>query len=158
MAPRLGPLMALFIRQCVLWMAMTVLWSASVSFAFFLSFFSCCSGSVTGVVLCGDRTADTAVSQWMVDRLLIGVHSVAGVFIKCLIACCFTDMHHTTCWMICLHCAFIHKISDIMAESDWKLHHQKCRICFAILNYCKVYWITTSSEAGQSLNHFITQF
>lgn len=67
-------------------------------FRFLSLFFSgCCSGSVTGVVLCGDRTADTAVSQWTVDRLLIGTYSGTGVFIKHLIACSFTDVHRTTC-------------------------------------------------------------
>lgn len=33
-------------------------------FLFSLFFLSCCSGSVTGVVLCGDRAADTAVDGW----------------------------------------------------------------------------------------------
>lgn len=58
MAPRLGPLMALFIRQCVLWMAMTVLWSTSVSLSFpspSLAFLSGCSGCVTGIALCGEK-------------------------------------------------------------------------------------------------------
>lgn len=41
---------------------------------------------MTGVVLCGDRTADTAATQGMVGGLRIGAHSVAGVFIKRLIA------------------------------------------------------------------------
>lgn len=77
-------------------------------FRFLFSFFSCCSGSVTGVVLYGP--ADTAVSHWMVDGLLIGAHSVAGMFIKHLIACGFTDVRQTACWMICLCCVFIHSV------------------------------------------------
>lgn len=41
---QVGPLMALFILQCLLWMWMTVLWSASV-------FSHICSNSVTGAAL-----------------------------------------------------------------------------------------------------------
>lgn len=40
---------------------------------------------MTGVVLCGDRTADAAATQGTVGGLRIGDHSVAGVFIKRLI-------------------------------------------------------------------------
>lgn len=108
MAPRLGPLMALFIRQCVLWMAMTVLWSASVSFDFFSLFsFSCCSVSVTGVVLCGDRPTATAASQSIGDGLLIGARSVAGMFILMSYGTrlhwCAPDLTLNNLFVLCVH-------------------------------------------------------
>lgn len=39
-----------------------------------LSLFSCCSGSVTGVVLCCDRSTDAAASRRTADGQLMGTH------------------------------------------------------------------------------------
>lgn len=79
---------------------------------------------MAGVILCGDRATDTAVSQWMVDGLLIGGHTVAGVFIKCLIAFYAASLMCTRPHVepfVCIVCSSIlSKISDTVAKSHRK--------------------------------------
>jgi len=51
-------------------------------FSLALAFLSCCSGGVTGIVLCADEAADalSRASGWLTDSL--GTHGLVQVFIK----------------------------------------------------------------------------